>query len=308
MSKTIHLLNFDDSVVSQQRLLSLYQPKIIDFKDLARRARLWMNHRTKNEIEARLGSLDRNCINLLGSGDFHHISSVLLNQFDEDFCVIVFDFHPDWDILPPRYGCGSWVTEALKNKRIQKCVLLGVSSNDISTWNIQTGNLSSLKNNRLEIYPYMHEPTTVFFRQVPENHSLTSKKGVMRTKILWQELRDKNIGEFILSILNSLPTKKIYISIDKDCLTQEFALTNWEQGLFSLDKLLLILRIINKNCEIIGVDITGEYSPAVVSGKLKAIISRLDHPKDVTAEDLSSLAVNDVNEETNLKILNSFIP
>ena len=162
MNKSIRILNFDDSIIKQKRLFLQYQAQIIDLEKIGPNVRLWMNGGLRKEIAERLHPELRNSITFIGSGDFHHISSILTSQFQEPFSLIIFDYHPDWDILPPRYGCGSWVREALNNTSISKCLLIGVSSSDISTWSIQSGNFSSLKNSRLEIYPYTHEPTQVF--------------------------------------------------------------------------------------------------------------------------------------------------
>src|SRR4051812_17164775 len=44
---------------------------------------------------------------LFGWGDFHHLTALRLRQIDEPFVLITFDTHPDWDIRPPRWCCGT---------------------------------------------------------------------------------------------------------------------------------------------------------------------------------------------------------
>ena len=149
LDKTIRVLNFDDSVTAQKDLMSRHEARVIEMRDLGPRARLSLDGRTAEEIAGRLRDSDRNSITFLGSGDFHHISHILLSQFEEEMAVILFDMHPDWDMRPPRLGCGSWVNETLKRRNISKFISIGVSSNDISTLRIQAGNLGSLKNDRL---------------------------------------------------------------------------------------------------------------------------------------------------------------
>ncbi|MFA5276763.1 MAG: hypothetical protein WC417_07740, partial [Candidatus Omnitrophota bacterium] len=220
---------------------------------------------------------------------------------------IVFDHHPDWDILPPRYGCGSWVTEALRNNAFSKCLLIGVSSSDISAWSIQSGNFNSLKESRLEIYPYQHKPTPVFLEKIPKNNSIRAEGNFLLSKIFWSELKAKNIPEFFLSLVRSLAVKNTYVSLDKDCLKNEFSLTNWEEGKLSLDELLVMLKIIKDNSEIIGMDICGDYSKPSFSNKFKGIISRLDHPRNIAAQKLPESVVTSTNETTNLKILETLL-
>jgi hypothetical protein len=60
---------------------------------------------------------------LYGSGDFHHLTALWVRSIAEPFVLISFDNHPDWDVRPPRWGCGGWVNRALtpackKSKRM----------------------------------------------------------------------------------------------------------------------------------------------------------------------------------------------
>lgn len=303
LSQNIRILDFDSSVTKQRNLLQNYLHHTVSLQDIAPQARLWMNSRTRDAVRERVNKASRNCVTFLGSGDFHNITPLLLEQFDEPVSLIVFDFHPDWDILPPRFGCGSWVKEALRRKNIEKCLLIGVSSEDISSPSIQSADLAAFNNNRLEIYPCAHAPTRVFFRNVPENVSLKTRRGLAQTLIYWEELRGKNLKDFFSSVISRLKVKDAYVSIDKDCLDSGGALTNWEEGKLSLEELLLMLQMIKENLNIVGLDITGEYSDISVSGKIKGILSRLDHPKAVKAAEMPEAQVTRLNQATNIKIL-----
>lgn len=262
LSKTIRIINFDGGLTRQTELLSKYQTEVIDAIDIGPRARFWLNYTTKRQLEQRLKNSTRNALTFLGSGDFHHITYVLVAQFQDPFTLIVFDFHPDWDILPPRLGCGSWVNAVLRKAQVAKCLLLGVSSEDISSFSIQTGNLDALKNDLVEIYPYSHPPSKTFFKRVPKNVSIAVRNGIFLRTICWTELKTKHRGDFFKTILSRIPTQKVYLSIDKDCLQAAYAATNWEEGQMPLDELLLMLRMIKEEKEIIGADIVGDYCPS----------------------------------------------
>jgi len=307
LSQSIRILDFDGSLTKQQNLLQRYPHQVIDLKDLAPQARLWMNRHTKDALAERISETSGRRVTFLGSGDFHHLTPLLLNEFREPISLIVFDFHPDWDTLPPRFGCGAWVTEALKRKNILKCLLIGIASDDLSCPWIQSANLNALSSDRLEIYPYSHSPSLVFLRKVPRNVSLRVEKKFLRSKIYWVELKSKDLNDFFLKVIRRLPTKSVYVSIDKDCLKNEYALTNWEEGKLALDELILMLKLVKENLDIAGLDITGDYSKISVSGKLKGIFSRLDHPQGVRADKLSAEEVTRINEATNLKILEVLI-
>jgi len=299
----VRILNFDDSVIQQRRLIEQFHPAVIELKKIGPHARLWTNQKNSQGIKEHLTPELRDAITFLGSGDFHHISRLLIDQFNDPLSVIIFDHHPDWSILPPRLACGSWVNSLLEKKNIRKLILLGTSSDDLNTFSLQEGDLGSFKGNRLEIYPYLHRPSRVFLRRVPENSSLKIKRHPFFTDISWQELEGKDLAGFFRSLIKRLPTKEVYLSIDKDCLKRNYALTNWEEGFFELEDLLLALRLIKENLEIAGIDIVGDYSPVEVSGPIKKIVSRLDHPKDYSAKARPQAQINSLNQESNLKIL-----
>ena len=50
----------------------------------------------------------------------------------------------------------------------------------------------------------------------------------------------------------------VYISIDKDVLSREYARTDWDQGSMTLDELFASIKDISLKHKIIGVDICGE--------------------------------------------------
>jgi len=303
LDKGICVLNFDNSIIRQRQLFSQYPSKIIDFTGLASAARLYLSPATRRQILDLLPSQENNYPVFLGSGDFHHISEILTSRINAPACLIVFDFHPDWDGLPPRFGCGSWVGQALKNKNISKCLLLGMGSDDLNGPALQTADLSVLADDRLEIYPYRHKTSRVYLKGIAPNHSLTIQKGFFSNKISWRQLVNEDLTKFTLELIKRLPTSKVYISIDKDCLKSDFALTNWEEGLLSLDQLLTMLRLLRENLEIIGLDVVGDYSFSKSSSMIKATISRLDHPEEFTAAHRLDDSICRVNEQSNLAIL-----
>ncbi|MBU1895127.1 MAG: hypothetical protein KJ983_04880, partial [Candidatus Omnitrophica bacterium] len=109
--------------------------------------------------------------------------------------------------------------------------------------------------------------------------------------------------EFLHSIIMSFPTKRVYISIDKDCLEKQVSLTNWEGGGLSLENLLLMLKIIKQETDIVGVNVTGDYSKVFIRGIIKKVISHLDHPKNFSAKAVSEADITRINENTNMEIM-----
>ncbi len=306
LSDTIRILNFDNTVSEQKTLVERYHPVIVDLSSLGPSVRMWGNRANANKVRAALNPGFKNAVTFLGSGDFHHISALLTEQFDEDFCVVIFDFHPDLDYLPPRFSCGSWVNLIAAQKTINKIALLGPSSEDLSFPHNMTFNFSWFNDARVELYPFFHAPSMMLGKNLHENHFIHPEPRGIFQRITWENLRDRNIKEAITEIVRRLPTRNIYISIDKDCLNWSHAVTNWEPGIMGLDWLLEALRIFKDNKTIIGMDIVGDYSPVKSDSRIKAFCSDKDHPRQL-ARDLDFDKITGINEATNLRILESVL-
>lgn len=59
-------------------------------------------------------------------------------------------------------------------------------------------------------------------------------------------------------LMRKLKGKELYISIDKDVLSEDVVKTNWDQGSMELDSLLIWLKFIKKLGIVLGVDLCGE--------------------------------------------------
>ena len=299
----VRILNFDDSIPHQENLLKRFQPVIVDLTRIGSSCRMSMGDKMAHAIRRVLKPELKGVMTFLGSGDFHHVSSLLIEQFSEPISVIVFDHHPDWSTLPPKLHCGSWVTNVLTRENVKKLVLLGVSSEDISSPWIHVGNLRALEHDRVEIYPYRHPPTRTLLTSVPDNTSLQVKRGFFSNIIYWKELEKQDATKMFFHLLERLETKHVYVSIDKDCLTADHSLTNWEEGCFTLKELLRLLHLITTHLDVVGLDIVGDYSPPIVRGWGKAAVAHIDRPKHYSAKGKPQHMINATNERTNIAIL-----
>lgn len=64
-------------------------------------------------------------LTFIGSGDFHHVAAVLIEQFAEPITVVHFDNHPDW------FGgmhCGGWVSQVALGRQV---ITVGPCSDDL---------------------------------------------------------------------------------------------------------------------------------------------------------------------------------
>lgn len=72
-------------------------------------------------------------------------------------------------------------------------------------------------------------------------------------------LQEKDINyKNILKLNKSIPTKNIYISIDRDILNEKTLITNWNQGNLTIDKIVKSIKLISKNKNLIRADISGD--------------------------------------------------
>ncbi|MDY0407035.1 hypothetical protein P5G51_018325 [Virgibacillus sp. 179-BFC.A HS] len=63
----------------------------------------------------------------------------------------------------------------------------------------------------------------------------------------------------IASVRQAIPTKNIYISLDKDVLALSEARTNWDQGTMLLNEVLSIIEVLAKESHLLGMDVCGEF-------------------------------------------------
>ena len=74
-----------------------------------------------------------------GSGDFHHLSALLVRRIPTPLTLVSFDNHPDWDIRPPRWCCGSWINRALDWCAREEAAVWGCGNFECWGWHSHLG-------------------------------------------------------------------------------------------------------------------------------------------------------------------------
>jgi arginase family enzyme len=236
------------------------------------------------EIEGFYGELESQLAPFIvyGSGDFHHLTALWLRKLAGLTTVISFDNHPDWDIRPPKWACGGWVNRALELEPIEKVSVWGCGNFEC-WWPARIfGNNRAERAGRLEVHPWADDRS--------------AKERARRGAILQVDWREK-FERFV----DSLDGREVYVTVDLDCLRAEDALTNWENGRFSVEDVAwAIARLVEKS-RIIGGDICGAWSPSVFARWKQRFASEMDHPK-LPARDPA------VVRQTNLAVLQRLLP
>jgi len=219
------LLNFDNTLSLQKNLLQ-YPHLWIDCTDIPQTFG-FCTDQSLDQIRTRLDIGGKGWITLMGSGNYHYVTYLLLEKLKRPISLVLFDHHTDMNEPDPLLSCGSWVQAALRNLPwLNKVAIIGVNETD---------------------YQHMNE------------------KNAFRNRVLIVNERRLAEGELyslvsdLLSFLHGERT--LYFSIDKDVLYSLEATTDWDQGTMSLVQLLFLMEKLALEREIAGIDVCGEYLP-----------------------------------------------
>ena len=306
----LSLLHLDNALKSQPAFMQFAvnnDAREIEAIEIGAEVRLWAKN-TKLQILqqklrehfARHGSERQLCF--MGSGDFHHVTTLLLNaaleHSPQPATIIHFDNHPDWVNHRKGVHCGSWVNKALENTLVEKVITIGVTSNDLKNPDWKGANLNLMTNGKLELFPFKTKPSRV-------KKQYGSGAGYAQDKklIYWRNIEAFGEENFIQNLLARIKTKDVYITIDKDVLSHEDALTNWDQGVMRLPFLLSMIKNIGEQHNVIGADVTGDYSVPTYHGNAwTKIIKHAETFIDQPRETIDSAKIASINSATNHKL------
>lgn len=173
-------------------------------------------------VENRLRRRRNRGITLLGRGNYHYVSYLLLTEIKRPFTLVLFDHHHDMMPSPDveHISCGSWVYQALKHlPNLRKVVLLGVSEEAAASIPVHCAS---------------------------------------RTVVISEEEIKRGVSE--RKLMELIGTDLIYVSIDKDVLAESEVVTDWDQGSLTIRELVAYLDAVSRRGKIAGADICGEYS------------------------------------------------
>ena len=145
-------------------------------------------------LRERIQAFGLSGIHFLDSGNYHYVSRLWLEQAEEPFDLLVFDHHTD--MQEPAFGgilsCGGWVRAALEELPLLRQVYLA-------------GPPADSREAREELFGFMD-------------------------RVLWIPEEKLGNGEVLERCLAAEEDgcRPLYISVDKDILRMEDAVTNWD--------------------------------------------------------------------------------
>ena len=197
---------------------------------------------------------------LYGSGDFHYLTALRLRCVARPIVLVSFDNHPDWDVRPPKWGCGGWVNRALELPHVRQVSVWGCGNFECWWPHKIFGNRHAERAGTLEVHPWADD------RPIKDRQ----RQGAI--------LRD-NWRENFEHFLKNLGGTDTYVTIDLDCLNAEEAVTNWESGRFAITDLHWALEKLHEFSRIVGGDICGAYSSPNYARWKQRFAAEFDHPK-----------------------------
>jgi hypothetical protein len=197
---------------------------------------------------------------LYGSGDFHHLTALWIRRVTQPVVVISLDNHPDWDIRPPKWGCGGWVNRALELPHVQRVSVWGCGNFECWWPHNIFGNRRAEREGKLEVHPWADD------RPMKDRQR---RGAILREN--WRDHFERFLGD--------LRGADVYVTIDLDCLRAEGAITNWESGRFTIADLIWALEKVRATCHVLGGDICGAFSEPTYARWKQRFASEFDHPK-----------------------------
>jgi hypothetical protein len=196
---------------------------------------------------------------LYGSGDFHYLAGVLLRRVKQSVTVVSFDNHPDWDIRPPHWACGGWVNRALEMPNVRRVSVWGCGNFELAFPSRLFANRKALKAGTLEVHAWAE-------RQKP---SVRRRFNCM-TRDNWRERFEQ--------FATSLAGQAVYITVDLDCIEASAAVTNWENGLYTVEDVVWALQRLREHANVIAGDLCGAWSEPAYARRLQRFAGIWDHP------------------------------
>ena len=197
-----------------------------------------------------------------GSGDFHHLSALWLRRAagGQPVTLVSFDNHPDWDIRPPKWCCGSWINRALDLPQVEHAAVWGCGNFETWGWHRLTGNHRDVRAGRLAVRAWADG---------------RSAKDQARPHAILRENWRERFEQFAAGLAG----RALYVTVDLDGLRAEDAVTNWENGRFSADDVAWALGELSRHATVVAGDLCGARSDAQYARRGQRFASETDHPK-----------------------------
>lgn len=259
-----------DGSVKRQGLERHFETGVVGLTDLRNSLQFYADSHGLMECARRLGPYASHYPNfyMLGSGDFHHLTLLILEMLATPFLLIIFDNHTDCSFLFPKFHCGNWMYHAARLPNCRKVIHIG-STEGCGPVARQMGLSTLVRTGSVSMMP-----------------------GAECGETAWRERLASLLED---PALKGVP---VYVSIDKDVLKGAESPGDWDNGVMEAAVLKGMLHMIAGRFSFAGADITGEFGGRFhyKFKPVKNILSAMEHPaqskKDTSAADSRQKALN----------------
>lgn len=174
-----------------------------------------------------------------GNGNYHYMSYLALQKVQFDFSLLVFDHHPDMQpsFFEELLSCGCWIKHALeKLEHLKQVVVLGVKKELLEELAQTEGFLFLGKDE----YSYRYEKNGKSILCIEESFFVDN---------LWESF----------DLCGKLFDIPVYVSVDKDVLSEKDCITNWDSGSMRFDTMMQLLEQVSQSHSIFAMDVCGEW-------------------------------------------------
>lgn len=222
-------------------------------------------------------------LHFLDSGNYHYLTKLWTDRIREPFSLVLFDHHTD--MQPPMFegllSCGGWVKKMLDtNPFLRKVMIAGVPESEavkVRSERVLAISEEEWMASGLRAF----EPVPALFcegqsaggqsasRQSVGAQSVGAQSvGVQSVGVQFTGAQSSGVQSVGMQSLSGYGTCDsediqssgipIYISVDKDVLSKDFASTNWDQGGLTLELLSGAISMLFDRFNVIGMDVCGE--------------------------------------------------
>lgn len=219
------------------------EQNVIDISDI-QGTNCYLDSEARLEIERRVKDIPTEAIHFIDSGNYHYMSLLFLERINEPFNLVVFDNHTDYQesAFGGLTSCGGWIREANDTfSNLNKIYLIGTDPGLAA---------SERFSDKVELINWKTDAN--------KDTDTEAKTDANKEAKIEAKIEDK-IEDKIEAIIDDKNDKKlpIYISIDKDVLSEKYYKANWSQGTMIIDELIGFVRNIMDRCDVIGIDVCG---------------------------------------------------
>ena len=271
----VRILDLDGSLTAQRAFTE--GRRVIDgMRPWSPRIRMACAFRRFRRFEAALseqlgGEMDRRPqMTFYGSGDFHHVSLALVRRLREPFNLLVLDNHPDWMCGVPFLHCGTWLRHASLLPLVRRVYHVGgeVDFDNSYHW---MAPWRQLRDGRIAVLPAVRRFRRGAWAGVPHESLRPSADEPVSAGRLEALLRPHRA---------ELARRPLYISLDKDVMTADESVVNWDSGRLTAGEVGRVVDAFTAAAcgKLAGMDVLGDWSPVHLQGWFRTLFHWTMHP------------------------------